>query len=277
MVVVRDEPQFAGDLYRDAAGDSERFRLGYPSAMLDHLLDRVQPSGGGWLMDLACGTGQLTFALGPRFAGVWAVDQEPDMIHMVGAKAAAAGWHDLRQIVSAAEDLDAPPEEFELVTIGNAFHRLPRDVVAGRAFGWLQPGGHLALCWSDGPLRGGLDWQLALGETVERWQAELGVGDRVPPDWQSARQQRPDRAVLAQAGFRVLDRHTFMAEQRWTVETLTGYLYATSILPRAVIGGRSPAFEADIARHLEGHLRDGNLTQTISFAYELAQRPRAAP
>jgi hypothetical protein len=33
--------------------------------------------------------------------------------------------------VSSAETLDAPPEYFELAVIGNAFHRLDRDLVAG--------------------------------------------------------------------------------------------------------------------------------------------------
>jgi hypothetical protein len=28
-----------------------------------------------------------------------------------------------------------------------AFHRLDRDLVAGRILGWLKPGGYLALCW----------------------------------------------------------------------------------------------------------------------------------
>jgi hypothetical protein len=53
--------------------------------------------------------------------------------------------------VSSAETLQAEPEYFELAVIGNAFHRLDRDLVAGRIPGWLRPGGCVALCWSSSP------------------------------------------------------------------------------------------------------------------------------
>src|SRR5579863_9961682 len=89
-------------------------------------------SGQGRLLDLACGTGQLAFPLRPWFAEVWAVDQEPDMVDVVRAKAAAVHAANLRPIVSAVEALQASPESFELAVIGNAFHRLDRDLVAGR-------------------------------------------------------------------------------------------------------------------------------------------------
>jgi tRNA/tmRNA/rRNA uracil-C5-methylase (TrmA/RlmC/RlmD family) len=65
-------------------------------------------SGAGRLLDLACGTGQLSFALRRRFAEVWAADQEPDMISVVRAKAQAAGSGNIRTVISAAEDLAAP-------------------------------------------------------------------------------------------------------------------------------------------------------------------------
>jgi ubiquinone/menaquinone biosynthesis C-methylase UbiE len=104
--------------------------------MSEDLVDRVQPSGGGRLLDLACGTGRLAFAFANRFVEVWAVDQEPDMLRVVETKPAAAGIGQVRAIVSPAEDLDAQPGSFEVV-IGNAFHRLPQGT--GR-----QPGAQMA-------------------------------------------------------------------------------------------------------------------------------------
>jgi hypothetical protein len=73
------------------------------------------------------------------------------------------------------------PSHFSVVVIGNAFHRLPRDLVAGRVHGWLQPGRYLALCWSSGAQAGPLDWQVAFGGLLRRWKEALGGGDRVPP------------------------------------------------------------------------------------------------
>ena len=267
------EVRFAADLYRGSAGYYDRYRLPYPDAMITDLARRVEVSGRGRLLDLACGTGQLAFALRRWFAEVWAVDQEQDMVDLVRAKAAAAGAGDVRPVVSAAETLLAEPGYFELAVIGNAFHRLDRDLIAGRILGWLPPGGHLALCWSSSPWAGEHDWQQILGATVEQWKAALGVGRRVPAGWDLARQRRPDSQVLCEAGFELAGRHDFAFEHRWSLPELAGYIRSTSVLPAAVLGDQAAAFDADLAAKLGPHSHDGGFTETVSFAYELARKP----
>ena len=142
---------FATDLYRGSAAYYDRYRLPYPEAMLTDLIRRAEISGHGRLLDLACGTGQLAFPLRRWFSEVWAVDSEPGMVEAVRAKAADQGAENVRPLVSDAGTLDALPGYFELTVVGNAFHRLNRDLVAGRILSWLRPGGYLALCWSSGP------------------------------------------------------------------------------------------------------------------------------
>jgi ubiquinone/menaquinone biosynthesis C-methylase UbiE len=223
------EPNFAVDLYRGTAKSYGRFRLGYPQVLVEDLLGRVQPSRLGRLLDLACGTGQLAFALQDSFAEIWAVDQEPDMIRLVDAKA-AGGRHTVRAIVSSAEELSAEPASFELITIGNAFHRLRRDQVARHAFEWLRPSGHLALCWSDSPWIGHAEWQIALNAVLDQWRSRLSAGDRLPEGWESARRAKPDLALLADAGFESIGHYEFQVEHHWTVTELAGFVYSTSLL-----------------------------------------------
>jgi SAM-dependent methyltransferase len=268
---VDDEVRFAADLFRGSAGYYDRYRLAYPDAMLTDLVRRAGASGRGRLLDLACGTGQLAFPLRRWFGEVWAVDQEPDMVEVVRAKAAAAG--DMRAIVSSAETLDAGAESFELVVIGNAFHRLNRDLVAGRILGWLTPGGHLALCWSDSPWVGEQDWQRTLGATIDRWRTALGAWDRVPAGWDLARQRRPDLQILADAGFETAERHEFTVEHRWSVPEIAGHLRSTSILGPTVLGDQAAAFDADLVASLGPYGQDGTFAQTVRFAYELARKP----
>jgi SAM-dependent methyltransferase len=270
---VDDEMRFAADLYRGTAGYYDRYRLPYPDAMITGLVRRVEPSGRGRLLDLACGTGQLAFALRRWFTEVWAVDQEPDMVDLVRDKAAAIGAGNVRPAVSAAETLLTEPESFELAVIGNAFHRLDRDLIAGRILGWLRPGGHLALCWSSSPWAGGHDWQQILGAAVQEWKAALGAGHRVPAGWDLPRQRRPDPQVLREAGFEPAGRHEFALEHRWSLPELAGYIRSTSALPAAVLGDQAAAFDADLAAKLGPHSHDGGFTETVSFAYELARKP----
>jgi SAM-dependent methyltransferase len=270
---VDDEVRFATDLYRGSAGYYERYRLPYPEAMLADLIERAEVSGHGRLLDLACGTGQLAFPLRRWFGEVWAVDREPDMVEMVRAKAEAQGAEDVRPIVSDAEVLDAEPDYFDLVVTGNAFHRLNRDLVAGRILGWLKPGGHLALCWSSQPFLGAEDWERALAAVVERWQVALGAQGRIPAGWDLSRQRRPDLEVLAGAGFEVAGHHEFTAEHRWSVPELAGLIRSTSFLPASVIGDQAAAFDADLAASLDPYSDGGAYTENASFIYELARKP----
>jgi SAM-dependent methyltransferase len=274
-----DEPvrlEFAADLYRGTAGHYDRYRLPYPEAMLADLTRRAGVSGQGRLLDLACGTGQLAFPLRERFSQVWAVDQEPEMVQAVRDKAAAAGAANIRPVVAGAETLDAEPGYFELAVIGNAFHRLRRDLVAERILGWLRPGGCVALCWSDGPASGEEDWQRALAATMDKWRAALGVEHRVPAGWDLPQRRRPGREVLSDAGFEWAGREEFITEHRWSLPELAGYVRSTSALPAPVLAGQADAFDADLAASLGPFGDAGVFTQTVSFAYELGRKPLAA-
>ena len=223
--------------------------------------------------DLACGTGQLAFPLRRWFREAWAVDSEPDMAELVRAKAAAAAAGDVRPVVSSAETLDAEPGCFELAVVGNAFHRLDRDLVAGRLLGWLRPGGHLALCWSATPWIGGQDWQRALEAALDRWRTTLGAQQRIPAGWEQVRHRRPDTQVLSDAGFELAGRHEFAVEHNWSLADIAGWIRSTSFLPATVLGDQAAAFDADLAASLGPHSRAGAFTQTVSSAYELARKP----
>jgi len=268
-----DKLRFAADLYQGTAGFYDQYRLAYPETMLTDLRRQAGVTGSGRLLDLACGTGQLAFPLRPWFSEIWAVDQEPDFVAAVRAKAEAAGAGELRPVLASAETLEAEQGYFELVVIGNAFHRLDRDVVARRIFGWLRPGGCLALCWSSGPSSGAEDWQRALAATVQRWRTALDAEDRVPANWELPQQRRPDHQVLTDTGFEVAGRPEFTVEHRWSLAELAGYIRSTSALPDTVLGEQGASFDADLAAALGPLADDGAFPQNVSYAYELARKP----
>jgi len=271
---VDEKPRFAKDLFRGSAEYYDQYRLGYPDELISDLVRRAAaPEGDGRLLDLACGTGQLAFALRPWFGEVWAVDQEPDMVAKVRAKAAAGGASQLRPIVSSAETLPVESGYFDLVAIGNAFHRLDRDLVAGRVLGWLKPGGYLALCWSLGQWAGDAGWQRALDKTLDKWRSALGAQSRIPANWDGPRKSRPDAQVLAEAGFETPEHREFSVEHRWTLAELGGLVRSTSFLPVSVLGDHAAAFDADLAASLGPHGEGGVFTETVSFSYDLARRP----
>jgi SAM-dependent methyltransferase len=277
-------PAFRRDLYRGTARDYERFRVPYPRALTYGLARRAGADGTGRLLDLACGTGQLALPLRGYFREVWAVDQEPGMISAVARQAgtapdttapdttALAGR--LRLVTGAAEDLAAPAAAFDLVTIGNAFHRLRRERVAAQALRWLAPGRYLALVWADSPWAGNAPWQLALAATMDRWRDRSADGaGRVPAGYEQDRRERPDAMILRDCGFEAGPTWSVPVSHEWTIAALTGFVFSTSVLSRAALGARAAEFAADLRRELLGGAPDGRFRQVISFGCELARRP----
>ncbi len=268
-----DEVVFRPDLYQGVASQYDRFRLGYPDSMIADLAFRAGLTGRGRLLDLACGTGQITLAMQDRFAEYWAVDQEPDMVELVSRRAAAPGRPDVTAIASRAEGCALPAGSFELVAVGNAFHRLDRPTVAAKVFRWLEPGRCLALLWSSGPWTGTADWQSAMAEALDDWMRERGEADRIPTGWDRVREEHPDDEVLQQSGFEVMGTFAFPTLHAWTADELIGFVSSTSFLPRAVLADRATAFEEDLRGRLGAVDPTQRFSETIDFSYQLARRP----
>lgn len=258
---------FRRDLFRGTARYYDRFRVPYPDSLISDLAERAVVTGSGTLLDVACGTGQLAFALHGRFARTWAVDQEPDMIEVVREK--AAGLDDIVPLVASVEELAAPDASFDLIVAGNAFHRFRRSVAAGRFFRWLRPGGWAGLVWSDSPWVGDAAWQRVLRETMARWRPS----GRIPAGYDADRAAHPDEEILAAAGFSVLGRREFFAGLSWTADSIVGNVLSTSVLSRAALGDRAAAFEAELRRALLACRGDDRFPQRAGFACELFRRP----
>jgi ubiquinone/menaquinone biosynthesis C-methylase UbiE len=273
---VTEPPAFRADLYRGTASYYDEFRPPYPVELIVDLCRRASAHGahgahgGGRLLDLACGPGTATFALADRFDDVLAVDLEPEAIELAREKARTLGIRNVTWVVGRAEDVDADAGgTFDLVTIGTAFHRLDRRRVAENAMRWLRPGGHLALLWNTTPLHDGADWQRTLRDVVVEWMDRLGATDRVPADLERHLTEHPHAAVLEEAGFDVLGHHEFARPHEWTADAVIGFVYSTSMLSRAVLGGHVDEFERDVRARLGAQ----PLREDASFAYDLARRP----
>jgi SAM-dependent methyltransferase len=265
------ELTFRTDLYRGTAAFYARYRPPYPASLLEDLAARLPVSGRGRLLDLACGTGQVALPLAERFTKVVAVDQEEEMVAYGRAEADAAGVANIRWIVDSAETVGVEGP-FELVTIGNAFHRLKRQVVAERVFSLLEAGGGIALLWSDPLGRGDSEWQSAMGALFDHWMSKLQITDRVPAGWQAAMDQRPHEEVLVRAGFEYLGKYKFFSDQTWTVETFTGLVYSTSFLNLDALRDNREAFETDLSRLLYSYEPSGVVQVLVSYEFQLARK-----
>lgn len=269
MAAERDaaELRFRTDLYRGTAPFYDRYRPPYPKELFDDLLGRV--AGRGRLLDLACGTGQMGIPLAAYFGSVVAVDQEPETVAFGRSKASALGIDNVEWIAGSAETVELDGQ-FDLITVGTAFHRLERRVVAERMMSWLVKGGAVAVTWSNMPWEGQLDWQKVLLDLFIDWVGRMGVAERVPAGFEQTMELDPHEKVLRRAGFDYLGRFEFTATNMWTVEELAGFIYSTSLLNRHVLGDRAGELARDLAERLLALEPSGRFREQASYAYELA-------
>jgi SAM-dependent methyltransferase len=241
--------------------------------MLDDLRARAGVTGDGRLLDLACGPDRVALALAPYFREVRAVDLEPEMIEVTHREVERCGLTNVHWTVGRAEEYEAPPGSLELITIGEAFHRLDQQLIARRALEWLAPGRCLATMGCTG-LGGGTEpWQAIAADVTRKWLgrvaacAEAGSGSDRP------RGAVHDQEVLRAAGFVDVQNHEFTQRHDWTVDSIVGHLYSRSATSRRVLGDSEDAFERDLRRRLLAHDAQGRYSAVLSCGYTLASRP----
>ncbi len=256
------------NLSRDAFVGTARYyadyRPPYPASLLEDLRRRAGIPAGARLLDLGCGPGRVAIALAPHFSEVWAVDQEQEMIEVGIGRGSTLP--NIRWLLYRVEELQAPVGYFDLVTIGEAFHRFEQRLVTKRSYQWLRPGCCIAILWQISIWQGTLEWQRLASEVMSRYTPVRLGGIQM--------QENPSfEEVLRDGGFQDISTRLFHIDHTWTTDTLIGYMYSTSILSRRSLGDRAEAFETELRRALLGYDRSGRYQEEAAFGYLLGRRP----
>lgn len=116
--------------------------------VLDAVIAESGPAEGCVVVDLGCGTGQLSIPLAPGASRVLGVDVSPRMIELLKVNATSQGLDNVEGLVCPIEELDLPAASVDLVVSNYALHHLrDRDKapVIANAARWLRPGGKLVI------------------------------------------------------------------------------------------------------------------------------------
>ena len=103
------------------------YRRGYPPAVLGAVVGGFGLGSDDVVVDLGCGTGQLTLPMAARVRAVVGVDPEADMLNRARRAAAEQGVANVSWLIGADADLPAlrallGPRTVGAVTIGQALH-----------------------------------------------------------------------------------------------------------------------------------------------------------
>jgi SAM-dependent methyltransferase len=242
------------------AGTAEaylRYRPPYPKALLASLAAQAHLSGAAVLLDLACGPGRVTLDLAASFEHVHAIDLEAEMIAAGRREATRRGVRNVEWRVERAEEASIAAESVDLITIGEAFHRLDQMEIIEKALNWLKPGGCIAILGTYSILSGGEAWKETVRAVARHWMTRA-----FPAGWADT---RPGAAVgpgafkrlLLGASFMDVGARCFVEPRDWTFDEILGYLRSTFVCSEGALGDLFSSFEAglkDALRLAEGHL-----------------------
>ncbi|HEY0636878.1 MAG TPA: methyltransferase domain-containing protein [Pseudonocardiaceae bacterium] len=235
-----------------------RYRRGYPPAVVGALVDVYGLTAADTVVDLGCGTGQLTEPLAAHVGRVLAVDPEPDMLAQVPPLPnvdRVAGRDSDLPVLLAGTSVAA-------VTVGQALHWMDHEALFRDIRPYLRAGGGVAVVTNGLPLwQQGSAWSRALRATLADW---FGVPLTSPCGTDEASQDRYATALTA-AGYTVR-RATFAHTHHLTPDAVIGSVlsatpadrlpadrtaFATAV--RAALAGHGPYVDATPVTLLTGH------------------------
>jgi ubiquinone/menaquinone biosynthesis C-methylase UbiE len=148
----RAKRRYQRTLFDGVAQRYDDSRLGYPADIVEFALDTAGVGPGSDVLEVGCGTGQLTEGLARRGFRLTAIDIGASMI--AGARRRVTGSAVSFQVVSF-EDFAAADASVDLIISGTAWHWVDPEVKYRKSARLLRPGGWLALLSTgeryDGP------------------------------------------------------------------------------------------------------------------------------
>ena len=132
-----------GRVFDEVAEDYDRHRLTYPDVLVDRACEGAGIGPGAAVLEIGCGTGQLTRSLLARGLRVTAV--EPGQQLIARARDQLNGSGDVRFVNARLEDALLPSAQYSAVFSASAIHWIDPDVSWRKVADALVDGGSLAL------------------------------------------------------------------------------------------------------------------------------------
>jgi protein-L-isoaspartate O-methyltransferase len=173
----RAEVRSYGSLFNEIADEYDRHRPAYPDALIDRASEVAALAPGASVLEIGCGTGQLTRSLLARGLRVTAVEPVEELIARARDQLEGAG--EAQFVNTRLEDASLPHSHCRAAFSASAIHWVDPDVSWRKVADALVDGGTLALVSYFGleDPRSGDDQQLPrrAGEDRPRGRARLRV------------------------------------------------------------------------------------------------------
>src|SRR5215471_3440457 len=132
-----------GKVFDEIAAEYDRHRPAYPDELIDQACRIAGLGTGDAVLEVGCGSGQLTRSLAGRGLRMTAVEPGTNLLSL--ARRNLAGAVEVEFVNDRFEDARLPRERFLAVFSASAFHWVDPEVSWQKAADVLVPGGTLAL------------------------------------------------------------------------------------------------------------------------------------
>ena len=243
--------------FNEVAALYDRARPPYPAAVVDDLLALAALRAGDRVLEIGCGTGQITVPLAARGLRITALEPGPDLAAI--ARARLTPYPDAAVMQHRFEDYQLPAEPFDVVVSATAFHWVDPAIRVSKAVAALTPGGFLAIIdthWGVGTQR---DAFAARSQyCYERWEPDAQPGFVLPTvaDLSAARPELTDSA-----SFSSVERRLYEQVNRYSTASYLDLLRTFSN-----IRGLAAAARAGLLACLS-QLIDGEFSGTLVLSY----------
>ena len=160
-----------GKVFDEIAAEYDRRRPTYPDELVDQACQVAGIGSGDHVLEVGCGSGQLTRGLVARGLHVTAVEPGKNLVALARQNLEGAG--EVEFVNAQFEDALLPREQFQAVFSASAFHWVDPEVGWQKTADVLVPGGTLALVQYFG---------LAEPRSKRDQEAALAAMRKVAPD-----------------------------------------------------------------------------------------------
>ena len=257
-------------LFASAVTQYARYRPGYPAREVDRLADLVGLDRSSTVIDIGCGTGQLTIPLAERAGTVIAVDPLAEMLEAGRARAVAQGLTNIRWLQGDSGAIESlVPLGAHLATFAASFHWTDRAEVLRSLDRMLGPGAHVVTINDDLDVAAEPDWVPAVGRLRDEF---LGTDHTAGTDpWRKSPVSH--RQIIEASPFAKVQSLHWEWERRLTVDEAVGLQFTYSYSTPAVFGPRAAEFASRARAAILALHPDGTVIEPFRVEVLVAGRP----
>jgi len=233
-----------------------RFRPAYPEPLMARLVE-ISP-GRSALLDLGCGTGEITRRISRLFESTLAIDASQAMLEqaqtIAGDHLAGVSWQHAR-----AEDASLAGRQFDLMVAGASIHWMDHDVVFPRLLNHAHREHVFAVVSGDDA--SDPPWQSQWQVFLDKWIGNVSDVPYEPDNQNSEFQQYMQRHTRWIDDLR---EETYTSLVRQSVDDFVKCQFSRATFAPSKLAQDLPEFSHELKELLHPHARSGMLSYNMN-------------